>query len=860
MTVSEATFSSHTPMMQQFLQIKAQHPNELLFYRMGDFYELFYDDAKRAAQLLDVTLTHRGKSNGTPIPMCGVPFHSADPYLAKLIKMGESVAIAEQIGDPDSSKGPVERKVVRVLTPGTVTDEALLETSSDNLLLAIHCEQKTYGLAMLSVATGRFSIREVDTLEAVEAELQRLQPAEILINETIAATFDISMSTRLRSPWEFELDTCVRLLCRQLQVSTLAGFNCDHLTAALGAAGCLLQYANDTQRSNMPHINNLVIENPSDFVQLDKATRRNLELDINLAGNSDLTLFALMDDCKTAMGSRLLRQSINQPLRHLAGLQSRQRCIAALLANYQFEIFLPLFTDIGDMQRILARLALRSSKPRDLVKLLESINQLPAIKTLLDTASLKSLSTINDKLHNFEQISEKLTQAIVENPPMVIREGGVIAAGYDVELDEIRSLNTNVGDKLQEIEQRERDRTGINTLKVGYNRVHGYHIEISKLQAQQAPVDYQRRQTLKNAERFITPELKEYEDKALSAKSRALTLEKQLYTDLLEWLNDYLLPLQQTANALAQLDMMVTLANLANQHQWVCPDLHTGIGISIEQGRHPVVEQALDGIFVANNCELSDNQRMLVITGPNMGGKSTYMRQNALIVLMAQMGSFVPAQSASIGLVDRIFTRIGASDDLAGGRSTFMVEMTETAYILRNATPNSLVLMDEIGRGTSTFDGLSLALSCAVDLAKNIRALTLFATHYFEVTSLDIAGMKNVHLGATLHGDTLVFLHTVKQGAASQSYGIEVAQLAGLPKRVLKAARNELSRLERSMNFTQNSPQQVLDFEGNNSESMIEGEHKAVITQLQNIDVDDLSPRQAHSVLIQLKDLLEAND
>ena len=871
MTVS-TEITNHTPMMQQFLQIKAQHPNELLFYRMGDFYELFYEDARKASQLLDVTLTQRGKSNGSAIPMCGVPIHSVEPYLAKLVKMGESVAIAEQMSDP-TGKGPVDRQVVRVLTPGTVTDEALLESNKDNVLLAIQQHKNNYGLATLSLASGRFSIQELGEEAALVAEVQRLAPAEVLVCEGAQLPVLEQRHVKQRSPWEFELETARKLLCKQFDVGDLSSFSCEHLPLALGSAGCLLSYASETQRSELPHINNLVIENPGEYVQMDKATRRNLEIDSNLNGGYEFSLLALMDNCQTAMGSRLLRRCLNQPLRGLLPLQQRQRAIGKLLDNYHFENFQPLLHNIGDMERILSRLALRSSRPRDLIKLLESLQTLPQLKQLLnlfaDETTIKTqlptehqsperLTIIHKQLGDFPDVINKLNSALVENPPMVIRDGGVIAEGYHQQLDELRNISRNAGDYLQQIEVRERQRTGLSTLKVGYNRVHGYYIEISQGQADKAPVDYQRRQTLKNAERYITPELKEFEDKALSAKSRALTVEKQLYSELLEWLNDYLLPLQQAASAVAQLDMLVNLAERANQLDLVCPELHEGTGIDITKGRHPVVEQAMDNLFVANDCQLHEQRRMLIITGPNMGGKSTYMRQVALIVLMAQTGSYVPAAAARIGLVDRIFTRIGASDDLAGGRSTFMVEMTETAHILRNATAKSLVLMDEIGRGTSTFDGLSLALSCARYLANEVRSFSLFATHYFEVTRLQLEAVDNVHLGATQHKDDLIFLHSIEAGPANQSYGIQVAKLAGIPKAVLNDAKKQLRTLEDNMRAQQDPRQLELGwFESAPAEEPEQYLHP-VLAQIEQLDINDLTPKQALDILYQFHHQLDS--
>ena len=768
--------------MQQYLRIKAEHPNDIVFYRMGDFYELFFDDAKQASQLLDITLTARGKTNGNPIPMCGVPYHAAENYIAKLVKQGLSVAICEQIGDPETSKGPVERAVMRVLTPGTLTDEALLDDRADNLLAAITQRDSQLGIATLDMSSGRFQLLQLDSADELHAELQRLNPVELLISEDLPTDDFLQQSSgvRYRAPWEFDLDSAQRLLNKQFGTKDLAGFGCDHLPAGLSAAGCLLQYALDTQRNNLPHIRSISAENREDRVALDASSRRNLELDINLTGGEQNTLFDVLDNSSTSMASRLLRRWLNQPLQDLAALQARQDSISAVQNNYLYESLHNHLKQVGDMERILTRVALRSARPRDLTRLLDSLAVLPQIASELKVAEIPHLQQLATGAKPLPHLVELLAGAIQENPPVVIRDGGVIADGFDPELDELRALNTNAGEFLLAMEEREKASTGISSLKVGFNRVHGYYIEISRGQSDNAPVEYIRRQTLKNAERFITPELKEFEDKALSAKSRALNREKHLYEQLLETLNQDLAQLQACAAAVAELDVLATLAERAHSLSFCKPLLQTEPGIHIEGGRHPVVEQVSSDPFVANDLIMNQERKMLVITGPNMGGKSTYMRQAALIVLLAQIGSFVPASAATIGLVDRIFTRIGSSDDLAGGRSTFMVEMTETANILHNATDRSLVLMDEVGRGTSTFDGLSLAWACAFHLAEKVRAFTLFATHYFELTALPdkVAGTVNVHLDATEYNDSIVFLHSVQDGPASQSYGIQVAKLA----------------------------------------------------------------------------------
>nr|WP_237443363.1 DNA mismatch repair protein MutS [Sinobacterium norvegicum] len=866
-TKTKASESTHTPMMQQYLRIKAQHPDDLVFYRMGDFYELFHDDAKKAAELLDITLTARGKANGEPIPMCGIPFHSADGYLAKLVKVGVSVALCEQIGDPATSKGPVERQVVRVITPGTISDEALLEERRESLLAAIDFANDKYGIAVLDIGSGRFQLTEVSSEETLKSELQRLAPAETLYNEANvnAELLAGCGGLRRRAPWEFEPETCFETLIKQFKTKDLNGFGCQHLTTAISAAGCLFDYAKDTQRSALPHIQSLTVEQPEDSVSLDAATRRNLEIDTNLSGGRDNTLMAVMDSCKTAMGSRLLQRWLNRPLTSIEQLENRQDAITALLTDYHFEPLQQELKCIGDMERILARVALRSARPRDLSRLKMSLQTLPAIEQQLSQLNSSLISELAKQAQPLPEISTLLSEAIIDNPPSVIRDGGVIAPGYDAELDELRDISTNAGDYLVQLETREREKTGISTLKVGFNRVHGYYIEISRSQSDKAPVEYLRRQTLKNAERFITPELKEFEDKALSAKSRALAREKSLYDDIIETLNQQLITLQQCSQAISQLDVLTNFAERSETLRLIKPALSPEPGIDIEQGRHLVVEQVLTEPFIANDLSFNDDRRMLIITGPNMGGKSTYMRQAALITLLAHVGSFVPAASATIGIVDQIFTRIGSADDLAGGRSTFMVEMTETANILNNATAKSLVLMDEVGRGTSTFDGLSLAWACANYLASRSSAFTLFATHYFELTVLDeqIPSVHNIHLDATEFNDHIVFLHSIQEGPASKSYGLQVAKLAGIPQDVIAQAGEKLQQLEngeatKPSSHVINEP--VIVIPPIKSSTPIQNDlfnsyepHPAV-DQIADLDIDGLSPREALSLLYQLQD------
>jgi DNA mismatch repair protein MutS len=888
----------HTPMMQQYLRIKAEHANELVFYRMGDFYELFFDDAKAVSELLDITLTARGKSGGEPIPMAGVPYHAVEGYLAKLVQLGKSIAICEQIGDPATSKGPVERKVMRVLTPGTVTDEALMHARRDNLLVAVNyaAQKDCYGIASLDVGSGRFYIIEVTGEDALIAELQRLNPAELLLTQALENQqfAELCKSVRFRAPWEFELDTAQRLLCEQFATKSLQAFDCQHLATALGAAGCVLAYVQETQRTALPHINRIQGEDRDEAVTMDAATRRNLEIDINLTGGEANTLFALFNTAATCMGSRLLCRWLNRPLRQKNILEQRQLAISTLLQDYRFETVKAPLKVIGDLERILGRVALRSARPRDLSRLCLSLAVYPQIQSLLTSFSTElntsiRLDQLASDISTFPELVALLDRAITENPPVVIRDGGVIATGYDTELDELRALSTNAGQFLIDLETREKQRTGISTLKVGYNRVHGYYIEISRAQSAKAPIDYIRRQTLKNAERFITPELKTFEDKALSAKSRALTREKALYEELVEEVNLHLVTLQTSANGISELDVLNTLAERADALNLCCPQLSDARGISITAGRHPVVEQVLQknlrhtSPFVPNDVELGEShsdqnpRNMLIITGPNMGGKSTYMRQTALITLLAHTGSFVPAQAANIGIVDRIFTRIGSSDDLAGGRSTFMVEMTETANILQNATERSLVLMDEIGRGTSTFDGLSLAWACAEYLAIKIKALCLFATHYFEITSLpaQCMGVHNMHLSATEHNDSIVFLYHIEEGPASQSYGLQVAKLAGIPHSVIDTASHQLHLLEsgkhphsthhitnEKTNKSSNTiastillrTKYVGESQPQQSELFVNSSNPA-IEALDKIDADDLTPKQALELIYHLKEL-----
>ena len=844
-------------MMQQYLRIKAEHPDTLLFYRMGDFYELFYDDARRAAELLDITLTQRGESKGAPIPMAGVPVHSYEGYLARLLARGESVAICEQVGDPAAAKGPVERQVVRIVTPGTVTDEALLEERRSHLLTAVAGSDEHWGVASLELAAGRFTVSEGEGATALAAELERLNPAETLIAEDAGLTDAVGGRAGItrRPPWHFEPEAAERALLGHFGTRDLTGFGIADQPLATAAAGAVLQYVMDTQRAALPHIRSLGVEAGDAAITIDAASRRNLELERNLGGGTAHTLAEVLDTTVTGMGSRLLRRWINRPLRDRAELQARQSAIGCMIPDLHPGLRERL-RHCADIERISARIGLGSARPRDLTGLRDTLTTLPALAEALVNVSDPRLAALAAGTAPRPEIAEQLTTALIDSPPVVIRDGGVIAEGFDETLDELRGLSRNADEFLRDLEAREREATGIATLKVNYNRVHGYYIEISRGQSDQAPERYVRRQTLKSAERYITPELKEFEDKVLSARERALAREKALYEALITWLGERLDNLLALAAALAEMDALAALAERADVLGYVCPQLDDTPGISIRDGRHPVVERSTESPFVPNDVALADDRRMLVITGPNMGGKSTYMRQVALLTLMAHIGSHVPAAEARFGPIDRIFTRIGASDDLAGGRSTFMVEMTETANILHNATPQSLVLLDEIGRGTSTFDGLALAWATAEALCRHIGAFTLFATHYFEMTALpeQYPVADNVHLEAVEHGERIVFMHSVRPGPASQSYGLQVAALAGVPSAVLDIARAKLETLEAGGADT---PQLSLFSRPSDAPA---APAAPVMEALADLDPDALSPREAHALLYTLKDLAKPHE
>ncbi len=848
-------------MMQQYLRIKAEHPDMLLFYRMGDFYELFHEDAARAAKLLDITLTQRGASNGSPIRMAGVPYHAAEQYLARLVKLGESVAICEQIGDPATSKGPVERKVVRIVTPGTLTDSALLEEKRDSLLLAVHEHQGKLGLAWLNLASGQFFVSET-TAENQAAELERLQPSEILHAENTRLQANNHAAIKTLPAWHFELETSRRALCQQFATLDLAGFGCDDFSVGLEAAGALLGYAKLTQGQAISHIRALQVYSADRYVRMDAATRRNLEITQTLRGEPAPTLLSLLDTCATNMGSRLLHHWLHHPLRDRAVLNARLDAVDKLLlpspasgrgaGGEGYRTVHEQLKPCVDVERITARIALRSARPRDLSGLRDTLLTLPQLHAALAACDSPLVNTLTDALQADAQLVSILKDSLRAEPSSLLREGGVIADGFDAELDELRGIQTNCGDFLLALEARERARTGIATLKVEYNRVHGFYIEVSQAQSVNVPDDYRRRQTLKNAERYITPELKTFEDKALSANERALAREKFLYEQLLDQLAPHIATLQRIAAAISELDVLATFAERAATLNFSAPQFSDESQINIRQGRHPVVEAQVD-TFTPNDTTLSEARRMLLITGPNMGGKSTYMRQVALIALLAHVGCFVPAQQAVLGEIDQIFTRIGASDDLASGRSTFMVEMTEAANILHNATEKSLVLVDEIGRGTSTFDGLALAYAIARHLLEKNRSYTLFATHYFELTRLaeEFTQLSNVHLAAIEHQHSIVFLHSVNEGAASQSYGLQVAALAGVPLEVIRAAKKQLLKLEQN-SAAQNPQGDLFD----KKPEMPEPEEHPVLKLLQDLHPDELSPKEALERLYQLKRLV----
>ncbi|WP_412566829.1 DNA mismatch repair protein MutS [Candidatus Accumulibacter phosphatis] len=858
--VARGPEAAHTPMMQQYLRIKAQHPDLLLFYRMGDFYELFFDDAEKASRLLDITLTTRGQSAGQPIKMAGVPYHAVEQYLAKLVRLGESVVICEQIGDPATSKGPVERAVARIVTPGTLTDAALLDEKRDTLLLALSVTRQLAGLAWINLASGDFRVCEVAPGK-LAATLERIRPAEIIVPESLVPSFAPDAVLARRPDWHFDSETAQRELCAHFGTSSLAGFGTDGLRPAIAAAGALLRYAQATQARALPHLQALIVERDATFLGMDTATRRNLELTETLRGQPAPTLYSLLDNCSTAMGSRLLRHALHHPWRDPAIPSARHAAIAMLLddGGCTLRELRQSLRGLADIERIAGRIALFTARPRDLSSLRDSLHRLDPLRAPLAATAAPMLAELHAQLTTPALALDLLSRAILPEPAALIRDGGVIAGGFDTEFDELRTLNDNCGAYLLAIEARERERTGIANLKVEYNRVHGFYIEVTNANATKVPDDYRRRQTLKNAERYLTPELKAFEDKALSAQERALTREKLLYEGVLTSLQADLQQLQTIAHAVASLDLLAGFAESARLRNYCRPLFSSEPGLLIEGGRHPVVEGQLAGgeTFIANETRLTDERRLLLITGPNMGGKSTYMRQTALIALLAHVGSYVPATRAVLGPLDQIFTRIGAADDLAGGRSTFMVEMTESAAILHHATERSLVLMDEVGRGTSTFDGMALAFAICRHLIEKNRCLTLFATHYFELTLLanEYGELANVHLDAVEHGQRIVFLHAVEEGPANQSYGIQVAALAGIPSPVVRAARRQLREFEQRASINPLQPDLFATALANAADERELPIHPAV-ERLASIDPDQLTPREALDALYELKSLL----
>ncbi len=843
----------HTPMMQQYWSIKKEHLDALLFYRMGDFYELFYEDAEKVAQLIHITLTARGQSAGAPIPMAGIPFHAAEKYLAQLIRLGQSVVICEQIGDAQQ-KGPMKRAVTRIITPGTVTDEALLNTTEDNLLMAIHKDHKAFGLATMNMSSGQFWVKECETETALFAELARLSPSELLLadnNPLIAQLTKKTPAIQERPPWDFDLDGAKRNLCTHFHVKDLSGFGLTYHPLAICAAGALLKYVQHTQKIDRPHIHSIQLEKKHHAIWIDDHTRRNLELTTNLAGSKAYTLLSVLDRTTTPMGTRLLRQWINQPLQNQSKVLNRQYAISTMIAHHVYSEFKKLLQSVGDTERILGRVALRSARPRDLIGLRQTLGILHALhqklRTLLTEPNSTELAKLRNKLGQFDDLFDRLSAALTPNPPMLLRDGGVIAEGYDEALDQLRNIHKNSEAFLLKLAERERERTKINTLKIEYNRVHGYYIEISRVHKQSIPIEYIRRQTLKNVERYTIPELKNFEDQILSAKAQALAQEKHLYEQLLDGILEILIPLQASAAALAELDVLNNLAERAQTLNYTAPTFVTTPMVSIKGGRHPVVEHVLSTPFISNDTDLHEKRRLLIITGPNMGGKSTYMRQTALIALMAYIGSFVPAREAILGPIDCIFTRIGATDDIASGRSTFMVEMTETANILHHATPNSLVLIDEIGRGTSTFDGLALAHATATYLGEYLKSLTLFATHYFELTSLvdTLTDVDNAHLDAIEHKENIVFLHELKPGPANRSYGLQVAALAGIPRPVIALAHEKLTILTQQSIHPLQAPPPTIGPVIPQASTIMQDIQK----QLQQLSPDELSPKSAFALL-----------
>ena len=843
-----------TPMMQQYHAIKAQHPDTLLFYRMGDFYELFFEDAKVAAELLNITLTARGKQHGDPIPMCGVPFHSVDTYLQRLVAMGQNVAICEQIGDPRLSKGPVERQVTRVVTPGTLTEENLLDGQRESIVMAICPRQnmtRQVGIAYINLSVNTFSVGVSQKGTELDALIERVKPAEILL------PIEAQVNTSYIEPTEldqlaFEPILGKRSLCQHFGTRDLAAFDLEESPEAIGAAAAVLKYVKDACRDSLEFVDSIRWERDVDRIKIDAQTRRDLEIDRRISSSStEHTLKHVLDQTATPMGSRLLSTWLNEPTTNLDVIRRRQALVQAILDRNIHDEIQRHLRNVGDMHRIVTRLGLGTLSPRDLARLLKALTTFGVVRELIRTLEEKFEIADLDQIPDVSNSIGLLERALVENPPATIRDGGMIRDGFDNRLDGFRKIHTSSNELIVEIESEEQRRTGASNLRVGYNRVHGYYIEVPNSANLDPPDDYVRRQTIKNAERYVTPMLQEFETRVLNSHADALDREKELWIEIIETLKDDLTVMRVIANALSRIDVINAYATIARKHNLVCPRFQSTPGMAIEGGKHMVLMTDDSTQFVPNSIELNDVCRMLIITGPNMGGKSTYMRQTALIVLMAYAGSFVPAKSASIGPIDRIFTRIGASDDLASGRSTFMVEMSETANILRNATRESLVLLDEIGRGTSTYDGLALAHAVAEDLLNRIGAFTLFATHYFELTVVgnEHSNASNVHLDAVEHQHDVIFLHSVKSGPASRSYGIQVAKLAGIPERVLDNARSHLGRLEEQSLRTNDS---TLDIFANVQHSTVEATMRKFLERIREIDVDAITPRDSLEVLYQL--------
>lgn len=847
-----------TPMIQQYLKIKEEVQEMLLLYRMGDFYELFFEDAQKAADLLGISLTKRGYNSGEPIPMAGFPAHTLENYLAKLVKQGVSVAICEQTGN--AGKGLFERKITRIITPGTIVDDGMLPELNDNFIVAIYKEKNQFALSSLDLSTGQFVVYEFNSLENLASELYRQNPAEVLYPENFT-NIEILQNfkcVRKRPMWEFDKTSNFDLLTRQMNTKTLLGFGIKEDSLIIPCAGCLLNYVIQTQFKPLKHINHIAIAKSGDFVILDSTTRRNLEIITNLQGGTELTLCSILDHCKTSMGSRLLKRWLVKPIKDLNEIKHRQNIIDTLQQADRHTQLSKLLQNFADLERIISRIALKTAKPKDLLKLQISLAQLPLITKFLEKIA-PDLDLLLSQISHFQELIDLIKKAIIEEPPLLIRDGGVIAPGFNEELDNLRALSQGGLSTLAELEVKEKKTTGIDSLKICQNSVSGFFIQVNKNHAHLVPERYIRRQTLKNYERYQIPELKELEDKVIAAQSQSLALEKEIYENLLDTINDELQNLQITAKAVAKLDLLNNLAFVALQNNYVRPKFINEKGLLLENARHPVVEKVITDPFIANSLQLNEQRHLLMITGPNMGGKSTFMRQTALIVIMAYIGSFVPADKADIGICDRIFTRIGASDDLASGFSTFMVEMTEMANILNQATNNSLVLIDEVGRGTSTYDGLAIAYASAFHLSTEIKSLTLFATHYFELTTLpqELTGVANIHMKAVENQSNIAFLHQVAEGPANKSYGLAVASLAGVPKKIINIAQNHLTKLE-----TGNLPkveQLSLPIE-DLTKPQIEPKIQEILNQLEQLEPDNLTPNLALQKIYELKKLVKNNE